>query len=53
MRWTGHVAHGEKRNVKFWWENLKERGNLEDLSVYGSIILKLLSLYVFVYVIGT
>jgi hypothetical protein len=24
----------------FWWENLKERGQLEDLGVDGKIILK-------------
>jgi hypothetical protein len=27
-------------STEFWWENLKERGNLECLSVGGRIILK-------------
>jgi len=28
--------------VAFWWENLKERDNLEDLHIDGRIILKLI-----------
>ena len=27
-------------DVQFWWENLKERGHLEDLGADGRIILK-------------
>jgi hypothetical protein len=26
----------------FWWENIRERGHLEELSVDGRIILKLI-----------
>jgi len=28
--------------VGLWWGNLRERGHLEDLGVYGSVILKLI-----------
>ena len=28
--------------TRFWWENLSERDNLEDLGVDGRIILKLI-----------
>jgi hypothetical protein len=40
-RGGGHVARirGEVR-TGFWWGNLWERDNLEDLSVDGTIILK-------------
>ena len=41
MRWAGHVARmgrGEACTV-FWWGNLRERDNLEDLSVDGIVIL--------------
>jgi hypothetical protein len=32
---------GERRGkYKFWWGNMKERSNLEDLRVYGRVILK-------------
>jgi len=44
MRWTGRVAcsgRGETR-TRFWWENLREREQLKDQSVYGRIILKLI-----------
>jgi hypothetical protein len=42
MRWAGHLTRrGEKRNAyKFWWENLKEREELEDLCLDGTISLK-------------
>jgi hypothetical protein len=33
---TGEVHTG------FWWEDLKERGHLEDLGADGRIILKLI-----------
>jgi hypothetical protein len=32
---------GEERFIQgFWWGNLVEKDNLEDLSVYGRILLK-------------
>ena len=36
------MAHMEKRDMHtgFRWENMKERENLEDLSVYGRIALE-------------
>ena len=40
MRLVGHVARiGERRAYTgFWWGNLRERDNLEDPGVDGSII---------------
>jgi len=39
MRWVGHEAHRKTRNVyKFYSENLKERDNLGDLGVDGSVL---------------
>jgi len=37
-----YVAHTEKRRVyaRFWWRDLVEREQLEDLGVDGRIILK-------------
>jgi hypothetical protein len=42
MRWAKNVARiGEKRNAyRVWGRNQKERGSLEDLGVYGRIMLK-------------
>ena len=42
MRWAGHVARmeGADLHTGFWWENLRERCQLQDPSVDGSIILK-------------
>jgi hypothetical protein len=42
MRWTGHVVHMGDRRVAYgiWWENLRERGHLEDAGVEGMIILR-------------
>jgi hypothetical protein len=42
MRWAGHVARMGRIgiHVGFWWENQKERGNLENLYIGGRIILK-------------
>jgi hypothetical protein len=39
---AGHVARmgGREMSTKFWLESLRERGDLEELSVYGRIILK-------------
>jgi len=44
MRSAGHVARMGRREVHrgLWWGNLKERDHLEDLVVYGRIILKLI-----------
>jgi hypothetical protein len=30
---------GERRNAGFWWGNLKERDELEDMCIDGRIIL--------------
>jgi len=36
VRWIGHVAHMREMNhTKFWSQNLKARGNSEDLGVDG------------------
>jgi len=42
MRWTGHVAHMEKREAytRFWWGSLRERDHLGDAGVDGRIILR-------------
>jgi len=42
MRWAGHIARmGERRGVyRFWWGNLRERDDLGDPGVNGSIILR-------------
>jgi hypothetical protein len=41
LRWAENVAHmeGKEMLVKFWYRNLKERAHLEDLGIYGGIIL--------------
>jgi hypothetical protein len=41
-RWVRHVASVEREEVHtgFWWGNLKARDHLEDLCIYGRIILK-------------
>jgi hypothetical protein len=40
MRWTGTVACIGERRVRtgFWWGNLREGDNLEDLGVDGDTI---------------
>jgi len=42
MRWAGYVACvGENRGAySVWWGNVKERDHVEQVSVYGRIILK-------------
>jgi hypothetical protein len=42
MRWAGHVARMGRREVhtRFWWGYLRERDNLEDPGIDGSIILR-------------
>ena len=42
LRWAGHVACMGKGDTHtgFWWENLRERENLEDPGVGERIILK-------------
>jgi hypothetical protein len=35
-----HIYRGEEMRTVFWWENLKDRGHLENLVVDGRIILK-------------
>jgi hypothetical protein len=41
-RWAGLVAHGgrEEAYTGFWWGNLRERDDLGDPVVNGSIILR-------------
>jgi len=41
-RWVGHVARMGKRRgaCRIWWGNLRERNHLEDIGMYGRIILK-------------
>jgi hypothetical protein len=41
MRWTGHVARMEKRNIciGYWWERQKERDHWEDEDVAGETII--------------
>ena len=41
MRWTGQVARmGKRRDAeRIWWRNLRERDHLEELDMYGRIIL--------------
>jgi len=43
MRRAGHIVHmGDRRGANgFWWKNLGDRDHLEDLGLYGSIILTL------------
>jgi hypothetical protein len=45
MRWAGHVAHLEKREVHtgFWWGDMRDGDHLEDPGVDGRIILKWIS----------
>jgi hypothetical protein len=31
------TTHGVKVHIGFWWENLRERNNLEDLGVEGKM----------------
>ena len=42
MRWAGHAAYVEREEVHtgFWWGNLSEEGQMEDLHTDGRIILK-------------
>jgi hypothetical protein len=35
-----HVWGREELHIGFWWENLRERDNLEDIDVDGRIILR-------------
>jgi hypothetical protein len=41
LRWAENVAHMEGREllVKIWYRNFKERARLEDIAIYGGIIL--------------
>jgi hypothetical protein len=41
MRWAEQAARMEKRRDadRIWWRNLRERDHLEELDIYGSIIL--------------
>ena len=44
MSWVcGTYGREERSTQGFWWGDLKERGHLEDLGVYGRIILKWIS----------
>jgi hypothetical protein len=42
MRWAGHVARKEEREVHtgFWWGDLREGDHLGDPGIDGRIILK-------------
>jgi hypothetical protein len=42
IRWAGPVARIGRGEVHtwFWWGNVRERDDLEDLGVEGNIILK-------------
>jgi hypothetical protein len=42
MRWAGHTAGIGEREVytALWWENLRDRADLEDLGLGESIMLK-------------
>jgi hypothetical protein len=42
MRWAGHVARMGRGEAckRFWWENLRERGQWGDPGVDGRIILR-------------
>jgi len=42
MSWMGHVAYMGREEVHtgFWWGNVSEGGQLEDLHIDGRIILK-------------
>ena len=37
---VAHMVGREEMHKRCWWEGLKERYHLEDLGVYGRIILK-------------
>jgi hypothetical protein len=41
MRWAGQVARmGKRRDAdRIWWRNLRERDHVEELDIYGRIIL--------------
>jgi hypothetical protein len=41
-KWAGHVARMGRAElfIGFWWENLRERGHLEDTGIDGRIILR-------------
>jgi hypothetical protein len=43
MRWAGHVARTGRGEVLkgFWWRNTRKGDHLEDLNIYGRMILKL------------
>jgi hypothetical protein len=34
-----HVRGTGEMHVRFWWENLRDTENLEDLDIYGRIII--------------
>ena len=40
MRGTGHLRETGEMRAGFWWVDLREREQLEDLGVDGKIILK-------------